>query len=163
MGTPAYMSPEQREGKAGDARSDIYAFGCVLYEMLTGKRAAQERTPVEPAALEGVVGTCLEKDPEDRWQSARDLKRALGWVVAQGMAQPHKAQLHKAWIAVAGVLVLALIMLGTQLWRARAPAAGGTPQAITKPTDKGEATHRWPQILPGGQAVLSRVTQLPRL
>src|SRR6266478_3593696 len=80
MGTPAYMAPEQREGKPGDARSDIYAFGYVLYEMLTGKRAAQERTPVEPAALEGVLGTCLEKDPEDRWQSARDLKVGLGLV-----------------------------------------------------------------------------------
>src|ERR1700681_4011302 len=80
MGTPAYMAPEQRDGKPGDARSDIYAFGCVLYEMLTGKRAAQERTPIEPAALEGVLRTCLEKDSENRWQSARDLKHALGVV-----------------------------------------------------------------------------------
>src|SRR6266849_4482638 len=80
MGTPAYMAPEQREGKPADARSDIYAFGCVLYEMLTGKRAAQERTPVEPAALENVLRGCLEKDPDDRWQSARDIKRALALV-----------------------------------------------------------------------------------
>src|SRR6266481_1819706 len=111
MGTPAYMAPEQKEGKPGDARSDIYAFGCVLYEMLTGKRAAQERTPVEPAALEGVLRTCLEKDPEDRWQLARDLKHALGWVAGQarGPRGQGKAQLHKAWIAVAGVLALALI------------------------------------------------------
>src|SRR5260370_31010683 len=58
MGTPAYMSPEQWEGKPGDARSDIYPFGCVLYEMLTGKRAAQGRAPVEPAALEHVLGGC---------------------------------------------------------------------------------------------------------
>src|SRR5712692_3168076 len=77
MGTPAYMAPEQWDGKRGDARSDIYGFGCVLYEMLTGKRAAQERTPVEPAALEKMLATCLEKDPEDRWQSARDVRRAL--------------------------------------------------------------------------------------
>src|ERR1700680_4030397 len=103
MGTPAYMAPEQRDGKPGDARSDIYAFGCVLYEMLTGKLAAQERTPIEPAALEGVLRTCLEKDPEDRWQSARDLKHALGRVVVQGLAPPHKDQIHTAWIALAGV------------------------------------------------------------
>src|SRR5713101_5493700 len=109
MGTPAYMAPEQRESKPGDARSDIYAFGCVLYEMLTGKRAAQERTPVEPAALEGVLGTCLEKDPEDRWQSARELKHALGWVVGQAKTSPAtRSPAPLSWIA-AGVLVLALI------------------------------------------------------
>src|SRR5437870_4957418 len=104
MGTPAYMAPEQREGKPGDARSDIYAFGCVLHEMLTGKRAAQERTPVEPAALEGVLGTCLEKDPEDRWQSVRELKHALGWVVGQAPTSPAtRSPAPLGWIA-AGVL-----------------------------------------------------------
>src|ERR1700682_6359926 len=77
MGTPAYMAPEQWEGQPGDARSDIYSFGCVLYEMVTGKRAAQDRRPVEPAALENVLAGCLEKDPDDRWQSARDVRRAL--------------------------------------------------------------------------------------
>src|SRR6266852_283242 len=101
MGTPAYMAPEQREGKPGDARSDIYAFGCVLYEMLTGKRAAQERTPVEPAALEGVLGTCLEKDPEDRWQSARDIKRALALPAMPAQAPSVRAGFNKLPWAVA--------------------------------------------------------------
>jgi dipeptidyl aminopeptidase/acylaminoacyl peptidase/predicted Ser/Thr protein kinase len=77
MGTPAYMSPEQWDGKPGDARSDIYAFGCVLYEMLTGKRAAEGRGVVEPATVESVLRGCLERDPEDRWQSASDTRRAL--------------------------------------------------------------------------------------
>jgi Tol biopolymer transport system component len=122
MGTPAYMAPEQREGKPGDARSDIYAFGCVLYEMLTGKRAVEERTPVEPAALEGVLGTCLEKDPEDRWQSARELKHALGWVAGQGMTSPAtRSPAPLGWTAVAGVLVLALMVVGTLFLRATRP------------------------------------------
>src|SRR6266853_2033574 len=122
MGTPAYMAPEQREGNPADARSDIYAFGCVLHEMLTGKRAGQQRTPVEPAALEGVLGTCLEKDPEDRWQSARELKHALGWVVGQARGLPGQgtALPRKAWTLV-GVLALALIVLGALLWRATRP------------------------------------------
>src|SRR5262249_46403504 len=79
-GTPAYMAPEQWEGKPGDARSDIYSFGCVLHEIVTGKRAVKDRTPVQPPTLEQVVGTCLEKDPDERWQSARDIKRALDMV-----------------------------------------------------------------------------------
>jgi serine/threonine protein kinase len=77
MGTPAYMSPEQWDGKPGDARSDIYAFGCVLYEMLTGKRVAKERSAVEPGAIEHIIERCLAKDPDDRWQSARDVRHAL--------------------------------------------------------------------------------------
>src|SRR5713101_3014695 len=105
MGTPAYMSPEQWEGKPGDARSDIYAFGCVLYEMLTGKRVGQERTPVEPAALEGVLGTCLAKDPEDRWQSARDIKRALA---LPAPAPPVRAGFNKLpWLVAAALAVVA--------------------------------------------------------
>ncbi len=77
MGTPAYMAPEQWEGKPADVRSDIYAFGCVLYEILSGKRASQERKPVSSESLERVLTTCLEKDPDERWQSARDIKHAL--------------------------------------------------------------------------------------
>jgi Tol biopolymer transport system component len=101
MGTPAYMAPEQWEGKPADARSDIYAFGCVLYEMLTGKHAAQERLPVEPAPLESILRTCLEKDPEDRWQSARDLRRAL-MLPAPSAATPSR----RWWIPAAVALVI---------------------------------------------------------
>lgn len=77
MGTLAYMAPEQREGKPSDARADIYSFGRVLYEMLTGERAAAERKPLPSRPLEQIVARCLEADPARRWQSTAELVRAL--------------------------------------------------------------------------------------
>src|SRR5204863_10210251 len=90
VGTFQYMAPEQLEGVEADARTDIFALGAVLYEMATGKRAFEGKTrtsliaaivqsqpkpmntiqPVTPPALEHVVAKCLEKDPDERWQSA---------------------------------------------------------------------------------------------
>jgi len=101
VGTLYYMSPEQLQaqgtGQEVDARSDIFSFGLVLYEMLTGKRAFGGASPatviaaimerpapsicgVAPPALDRVLKRCLEKDPENRWQSARDLKAELEWI-----------------------------------------------------------------------------------
>jgi serine/threonine protein kinase/Tol biopolymer transport system component len=101
VGTLYYMSPEQLQsqgtGQEIDARSDIFSFGLVLYEMLTGKRAFDGSSPatviaaimerpapsigaIAPPALDRVLKRCLEKDPENRWQNVRDLKAELEWI-----------------------------------------------------------------------------------
>jgi eukaryotic-like serine/threonine-protein kinase len=104
VGTLQYMSPEQLEGLQADHRTDIFAFGAVLYEMATGKRAFEgkssnsliasiikddprpmsELVPLTPAALEHVVTKCLAKEPDDRWQSAHDVAEELNWIRAMG-------------------------------------------------------------------------------
>jgi len=100
LGTFQYMAPEQVEGRDADARTDIFAFGCVLYEMLTGQKAFEGRThasligaimhaepvpvaarqPLVPRALDRVLRKCLAKDPDARWQTVRDLHDELTWI-----------------------------------------------------------------------------------
>jgi Tol biopolymer transport system component len=100
LGTLQYMAPEQLEGKEADARTDVFAFGAVLYEMVTGRKAFEGKTqvsvigailerdpapvstlqPASPPTLDAVIKRCLAKDPEDRWQSAADLSIALKWI-----------------------------------------------------------------------------------
>ena len=104
IGTFQYMSPEQLEGKHIDWRSDIFSFGAVLYEMITGKRAFEGKSqfsvasailekepapistikPMSPLALDHAIRRCLAKGPEDRWQSAADLKCELEWILESG-------------------------------------------------------------------------------
>jgi serine/threonine-protein kinase len=297
MGTAAYMSPEQAQGKPADKRADIWAFGVVLYEMLAGQRVFQGETVSDtlaavltrepewervPAKVRRLLHRCLEKDPKRRLRDIGDAwseigreeeqkpqaagPRTLPWVVAAVMAVVAAAVLWVAWRsarpvdrplmrfsadlapdAVQGANITAAIspdggrlafvargpggkeQLATRLldraqatllpgtenatdpffspdgqwigffaegkmkkisvqggaavtlsnaldargasWGedgsivvtlrglpdsglSRVPEAGGTPQTITKPADTGDVTHRWPQILPGGRAVL---------
>lgn len=104
VGTFQYMSPEQLEGREADARSDLFALGCVLYEMSTGKRAFDgkstasvvaaimhtepapltECAPLSPPSLEWAIRRCMAKDPEERWQNAGDLAGELRWIQEGG-------------------------------------------------------------------------------
>src|SRR5271154_1108770 len=135
LGTFQYMSPEQINGQEAGPQSDIFSFGLVLYEMLTGKRAFDGSTPasviaailerpapsvadVAPPALDRVLKRCLEKDPENRWQSARDLKVELEWIGSApeaGKTAPSPSRLGWALAAV-----LALVAAGASFiaWRA---------------------------------------------
>jgi len=143
VGTFQYMSPEQVEGKEVDARSDIFSFGAVLYEMLTGQRAFPGKSqlsvasailekepapistakPMTPPMMERAVNRCLAKEPDDRWQTARDLELELKWIAGSGsqsaVAAPviarNKIRELVAWI-VAGVCALAAVTFGVLHW-----------------------------------------------
>src|ERR1035437_3531710 len=93
MGTPAYMAPEQREGRECDTRTDIYALGLMLHEMATGKRCLKGEMPSVaqlPEKLAHVIERCLALDPEDRWQAAADVRSELLWA-AKPLQTPEKA------------------------------------------------------------------------
>ena len=122
MGTPAYMAPEQREGKQVDARTDVYAFGLVLYEMTTGQRPATQRAPVELAALDRVIGACLAADPDERFQTARDLQRALDWVLESPPVVEKSQSPRPWWIAAAGAATLVALTFGVLQLREKPPA-----------------------------------------
>src|SRR5436190_22563110 len=131
LGTFQYMAPEQLEGLEADARTDIFAFGEVLYEMATGRRAFDGKTktsliaaifdrdpppissmqPMTPPAFERVVKTCLAKDPDDRWQSARDVANELRWIqqnpAVPAVAPPRSRMQWIPWIVAALSLLVA--------------------------------------------------------
>ena len=130
LGTVQYMAPEQLEGKEVDARADLFSFGAVLYEMLTGRKAFEgesqaslisaimstEPPPVSslqslsPPALDRVVQSCLAKDCDERWHSAHDLESELRWI-ASGESSPPTAPAasRSSWFAVGAVAAIVAV------------------------------------------------------
>jgi len=160
LGTFQYMAPEQLEGREADARTDVFAFGLVLHEMITGRRVFDGKTHaslvaaimhVDPAplstlqssippSLERIVGKCLNKGPDARWQSAQDLWDVLQWCAAGAMAgpgvarQPRKFRVGLAWAIAAAALAAAALMAGMRAFDSP-PLASPVRFSVLAPPD----------------------------
>ncbi len=168
-GTLQYMSPEQLNGKEADARSDIFAFGCVLYEMLSGKKAfggstaasviaaimEREPEPLQAAPpLDRVIRKCLAKDPDERFQTARDLKYNLGLAIEPAaVVRTSGRQSRTAW-AVAGVVgVVAAVAVGAMLTRGKVAVAQPVRFELPLPKDSSLAVASSISVSPDGRKV----------
>jgi serine/threonine-protein kinase len=142
MGTVGYMSPEQARGRRVDERTDIFSLGCILYEMVTGRRAFQGESPVVvlaailreeptdpadlvpelPESVRLVIVRCLAKSPESRFQSSRDLAFALKMGRTEVPARPPTGRRHRSLpITVAAAAAAALLAVGSSFWLRRNP------------------------------------------
>ncbi len=150
MGTPHYMAPEQIAGLDADVRADIFAFGAVLYEMAAGLKAFDRVLPTatiaailgaEPASLlasnaalppmlERVISACLTKSPDDRWQTARDLQRALQWTGERNAISAVTQTRRTIWL-MAAAAVVATITAGWLLAQNRQPPPDLTIYRLT--------------------------------
>ena len=178
VGTFQYMAPEQLEGQEADARSDLFALGAVLYEMATGKRAFEAKSqasliaaiierepppvssiaPLMPPALDRLIQACLVKDPEQRIQTAHDVKLQLQWIAEGGsqagvpapVAARRRHREKVAW-AVAAVAVLAAAALGALAILERPEP----PRVLRFEVEAPAAvrTIQWPKISPDGRTL----------
>ena len=157
MGTTGYMSPEQVRGERLDPRTDIFAFGAVLYEMLAGRRAFRRETPAEtmtavlkedprelPATpvLDRIVRRCLEKNPEERFQSARDLSFALSALSGSETTSAIRtvAPNRRSSIATSVWIALALVVVAGIVWTLPRRPVGPVRMQFAIPVP-GEVSH----------------------
>ena len=179
LGTFQYMSPEQVEGQDADVRSDIFAFGAVLFEMLTGRPAFLGRTPAAlagailrddpepvsqivpmvPPAISRVVKTCFAKDPDDRFQTMHDVALQLQWALEGGsqagvpapVATRRRSRERAAWALVA-VFALAAVGLGARLALAPPPPPPQTMR-FELPVPEGVVAIDAPRVSPDGRMI----------
>jgi serine/threonine protein kinase len=160
LGTFQYMAPEQIEGTEADVRSDVWAFGCVLYEMLAGTRPftgkspasllagimhaqpppLHERRPDLPPAIAHLASRCLAKDPDDRWQSMADIGHQLRWVMTAPMAPvvPRRARV-RGWIYAAALMSVGAAAIAIVVWMpvSRTPSVPAAPLKLAVPPAAG--------------------------
>jgi eukaryotic-like serine/threonine-protein kinase len=187
LGTYQYMAPEQLAGGETDSRTDIFALGVVLYEMLTGRRAfdGQSRTslvaaiiggeprplrelqPMTPPALEHVISKCLEKDPEHRWQSAHDIADELRWIseagsqagIATTVGMRRKSRERIGWVMN---LLTAVVAIAATAWfvTSRAPVHPTSQSSIAMPEGMRLALNSGAAISPDGQTIAAALDDL---
>jgi eukaryotic-like serine/threonine-protein kinase len=158
LGTLQYMAPEQLEGKEADARTDIFAFGVVVYEMATSKKAFEGKSqaslvakiletdpppisslqPMTPPALDRVVKKCLRKEPEERWQNAHDITDELKWIAEgssqSGLSTNHMTPAPRNWNKVmlwSATVLAGFIVVGLTVWNLRL-ASSPPPRPVTR-------------------------------
>jgi len=176
VGTMQYMSPEQLEGQEADTRSDIFAFGATLYEMVARKRAFEGKShasliaavmssnpipvsqvkPTTPPALDRLIRKCLKKDPEQRWQSMRDLADELRWIMDAGsqagiptpVSVRRRRHFRLVW-AVAVAAMLAVITLAIILMLQEQPMPITSRLTYVPEIAMGDV--EWPRISPDGR------------
>ena len=182
LGTYPYMSPEQLEGKETDARSDIFSFGAMLYEMITGRRSFEGSSPasliaavmstnpppvstMQPMAspaLDRLVRKCLAKSPDDRWQTAGDLLSELQWITETGsnagvpapVAAKRRNRERLAWLAAG---IAAVLLVGSLVWMAarlrKEPPAAEVRFQIPAPDKLNFFYYSVPAVSPDGQRI----------